>query len=99
MSLSLSESGRPYFTNNYAPLSKYNPSLGVPIVSPFVVGEQILPHFKGFDYVNPNYDTLTNPSSYSTYPTISQGYMEFCPKGDCVQYKGARVPCNTSRSK
>jgi hypothetical protein len=87
------------FENNYAPLKLYNPSMGVPITS-FLeknMGVQVVSNFKGFDYTNPNYNTLVS-DSMSNYPTVTKGYQQFCPKdcNDCVKYEMKPVPCNTS---
>lgn len=91
------------FENNYAPLKLYNPQLGVPITSYLEknLGVQVVPSFKGFDYVNLNYDTLVSDSSITNnYPTVTKGYQQFCPKScqECVTYSKVNVPCNTSRA-
>lgn len=87
------------FENNYAPLKLYNPSMGVPITS-FLeknLGVQQVADFKGFDYTNPNYNTLVS-DTMSNYPTVLKGYQEFCPNNskDCVSYPVKQVPCNTA---
>lgn len=69
-------------TANYANLTSYSPSLGVPVLSATPKGIQILPIFNGVSYENPNYNSLTLGSCCNNYPSVTQGYMD----GNCVKY-------------
>jgi hypothetical protein len=54
----------------------------IPYFGSVLPGVQIVPSFKGFNYVNPNYNSLTIGSCANTYPTINDGYVD----KDCVKY-------------
>jgi hypothetical protein len=75
--------------NDYMTLHCYNKSnLGIPYIGNVKSGVQIVPNFKGFNYISPNYNSLTF-SDGNRYPTINTGYPN---DENCVIYSSKK--CN-----
>jgi hypothetical protein len=86
-----------YKTNNCYNSAAITSTNGTPIpyygtVKP---GVQVVPSFKGFDYINPNYDSLTLGACANNYGTINDTYVD--DNKGCVTY--IPRPCPKAKGK